>query len=124
MIDEKELMARCGKKTPFKTPEGYFEHFHEQLMSNLPDTTPTPAPATQVSLMMRIKPLLYMAAMFAGIVFMVQSLMYVQQTRLTSNNMAVFEEGYTEEEVDHFMSSSLYSEYVLYSYLTTTDYNN
>ena len=124
MKDENELMAQCGKERPFKVPEGYFEQFHEQLMSNLPDTTPTPAPATQVSLMMRIKPLLYMAAMFAGIVFMVQSLMYVQQTRLTSNNMAVFEEGYTEEEVDHFMSSSLYSEYVLYSYLTTPDYNN
>ena len=124
MKDDNELMARCGKERPFKVPEGYFEQFHEQLMSNLPDTTPAPAPVTQVSLMMRIKPLLYMAAMFAGIVFMVQSLMYVQQTRLTDNNIAVLEEGYTEEEVDHFMSSSLYNEYVLYSYLTTTDYNN
>ena len=124
MKDDNELMARCGKEHPFKVPEGYFEQFHEQLMSNLPNTTSAPAPTAQVSLMMRIKPPLYMAAMFAGIVFMIQSLMYVQQIRLTDDNIAFLEEGYTEEEVDHFMSSSLYSEYVLYSYLTTTDYNN
>ena len=121
MKDERELMARCGKETPFKVPEGYFEHFHEQLMSNLPETVPTAAPAERITFMTRIKPWLYMAAMFSGIVFMVQSLMYVQQTRLTDSSLA--EEIYTEEEVDHFMSSSLYNEYVLYSYLTTTDYN-
>ena len=123
MKDEKELTARCGKEHPFKVPEGYFEHFHEQLMSHLPETAPTPAPTERVTFMTRIKPWLYMAAMFAGIVFMVQSLMYVQQTRLTDNSLATIEEVYTEEEVDHFMSSSLYNEYVLYSYLTTTDYN-
>ena len=123
MKDEKELTARCGKEQPFKVPEGYFEHFHEQLMSHLPETAPAPAPTERVTFMTRIKPWLYMAAMFVGIVFMVQSLMYVQQTRLTDNSLAAIEEVYTEEEVDHFMSSSLYNEYVLYSYLTTTDYN-
>ena len=123
MKDDKDLMARCGKECPFKVPEGYFEHFHEQLMESLPESAPTPTPATKVTLMERVKPWLYMAAMFVGIVFMVQGLMYVHESRLEANGITAFEDVYTEE-IDHFMSSSLYSEYVLYSYLTTTDYNN
>ena len=120
MKDEQKLMQQYGKKQPFATPEGYFESFHEQLMSQLPETAPAVEPADKVTLMTRIKPWLYMAAMFAGIIFMVQGLMYVQETRLT-NGIASAEEIYNDE-TDHFMSSSLYSEYVLYSYLTTNDY--
>ena len=124
MKDDKDLMARCGKEQPFKVPEGYFEHFHEQLMNNLPEETPVPIPAAQptVTLMMRIKPLLYMAAMFVGIIFMVQGIMYVKEISVATDNKIAFEDIYTDE-ADHFMSSSLYNEYVLYSYLTTTEYD-
>ena len=122
MKDDKDLMTRCGKERPFKIPEGYFEQFHEQLMSSLPDTAPASEPTTPVTLMMRIKPLLYMAAMFAGIIVMIQGLMYVQDSRFTADSIAATEYVYTDE-ADHFMSSSLYNEYVLYSYLTTTDYD-
>lgn len=121
MNDDKILMERYGKKHPFTIPEGYFEQFREQLMSSLPEDEPMATPATKISIMTRIKPWLYMAAMFVGIIFMVQGLMYVQQNQFSSNDIAIAEELYAEE-VDHFMSSSLYSEYVLYSYLTTNDY--
>lgn len=121
MKDDKTLMERYGKENPFKTPEGYFEHFHEQLMSSLPEVEPTATPSTKITFMTRIKPWLYMAAMFAGIIFMVQGIMYVQQSQFPSSDIALVEEVYTEE-ADHFMSSSLYNEYVLYSYLTTNDY--
>ena len=125
MKEDKDLMARCGKECPFKVPEGYFEHFHEQLMESLPESAPAPAsaPAAKITLMERVKPWLYLAAMFVGIVFIVQGLMYVHESRLEANSITAFEDVYTEE-IDHFMSSSLYSEYVLYSYLTTTDYDN
>ena len=105
MKDDKDLMAKCGKERPFKVPDGYFEHFHEQLMSQLPETAPTAEPASKVTLMTRIKPWIYMAAMFAGIIFMVQGLMYVQETQL-ANGIASAEEIYNDE-ADHFMSSSL-----------------
>ncbi len=121
MKDDKELVARYGKKNSFKVPEGYFEQFHEQLMSSLPEVEGTVAASAPISLTARIKPWLYMAAMFAGIIFMVQGIMYVQDSHLKANETVAVEDIYTEE-IDHFMSSSLYSEYVLYSYLTTTDY--
>ena len=120
MKDEQKLMQQYGKKQPFATPEGYFESFHEQLMSRLPETEPTAAPTVKVTLMTRIKPWIYTAAMFMGIIFMVQGIMYVQQAQMTNNSIA-FEDIYTEE-ADRFMYSSLYDEYVLYSYLTTNDY--
>ena len=53
MKEEKELLARCSKETPFKTPEGYFEHFHEEIMTRLPKPEVVAAPR-QVSLMERI----------------------------------------------------------------------
>lgn len=122
MKDDKDLMARCGKERPFKVPEGYFEHFHEQFINNLTEKEPASVPTEQgpVTFMMRIKPLLYMAAMFAGIIFMVQGIMYVKESHLTTDNIVAFEDVYTDE-VDHFMSSSLYNEYALYSYLTTDE---
>lgn len=116
MKEEKDLLARCGKENPFKTPEGYFEHFHEEMISHLPK--PEAAAPRQVSLMERIKPLLYMAAMFASTVFLIQGLMFVQEKRFSTPQVAAIEEIYTDE-IDHFMSTSLYNEYALYSYLTT-----
>ena len=121
MQDDKILLERYGKEPHFTTPEGYFGQFHEQLMNSLPEDEPTAAPITEISIMARIKPWLYMAAMFVGIIFMVQGLMYIQQNHLPSSDVAIAEEVYTEE-ADHFMSSSLYNEYVLYSYLTANDY--
>lgn len=122
MKDDKELMARCGKENPFKVPEGYFEHFHEQLMNSLPEPEVVVVPATNVTLMARIKPWIYMAAMFMGTIFVVQGLMYVQETRFDNSEIAEIEDLYTDE-ADHFMSSSLYNEYALYSYLTTDENN-
>lgn len=122
-INDKQLMARCGKEHPFKVPKGYFEQLHDQLMNHLPEPeTLTTAPEAPVSLMTRIKPWFYMAAMFAGIIFMVQGLMYVQENRLTANEKALTDYLYADE-ADDFMSSSLYNEDALYSYLTTSDNN-
>lgn len=119
MKDEKELMVRCGKENPFRTPEGYFEQFHEQLMTNLPEMETTAQEPARASLFTHIKPWLYMAAMFVSTIFVVQGLMYVQGNRITDNAL-VADEIYTEE-ADHFMSSSLYNEYALYSYLTSNE---
>ena len=119
MKEDKELMAQCGKENPFCTPEGYFEQFHEQLMTSLPEVEPTAQEPVRISLFTHIKPWLYMAAMFVSTIFVVQGLMYVQENRIADTTL-VAEDIYTEE-ADHFMSSSLYNEYALYSYLTSNE---
>jgi hypothetical protein len=57
-----------AKNDPFKVPEGYFEDFIVNMMSKLPDR-PTENSKT-ISLWEKIKPWVYMAAMFAGIALM------------------------------------------------------
>jgi hypothetical protein len=53
------------KRDPFKVPEGYFDNFTSGLMSRLPERQPQPIKA--VSLWDKVKPWVYMAAMFIGI---------------------------------------------------------
>ncbi|MDR3267955.1 MAG: hypothetical protein LBT83_02665 [Tannerella sp.] len=53
---------------PFKLPEGYLEELTEQIMSRLPEK---PCEETKViSLYERIRPWLYMAGVFVGLIFL------------------------------------------------------
>ena len=54
------------KENPFTVPEGYFEGLTEQIMKQMPEEKFIPEPE-KVSLLDRIRPFLYMAAMFAGL---------------------------------------------------------
>ena len=58
-----------GKTNPFKAPEGYFELVQEQILSQLPEKESRKPQV--VSLWERMKPWVYMAAMFTGIMLMV-----------------------------------------------------
>lgn len=62
-------LNNIGKENPFKVPERYFENFSENLMSQLPEKE-SKEPQV-ISLWERVRPWMYMAAMFAGIVLMV-----------------------------------------------------
>jgi hypothetical protein len=64
---KKELDNREGAKgnNPFKTPEGYFENFTPRMMGRLPEKKYEQP--RKVTVMERIRPWLYMAAVFAGL---------------------------------------------------------
>ncbi|MDR1115750.1 MAG: hypothetical protein LBL33_06345 [Tannerella sp.] len=53
-------------RNPFRVPEGYFENFTENMMCRLPDF-PVKQPKV-ISIYDRVKPWLYMAAVFAGLI--------------------------------------------------------
>ena len=54
---------------PFKVPDGYFESFQQTLLANLPNKEPMVIP--KISLWGKMKPWVYMAALFAGAALMV-----------------------------------------------------
>jgi hypothetical protein len=56
---------KIGNKNPFTVPEGYFENLNLRIQERLKDVEVTPLPV--VNLWSRVKPWLYMVAMFAGI---------------------------------------------------------
>lgn len=60
---------------PFRVPDGYFEGLTNRILSALPDDPPadTPQPPT-VSLMEKVKPLIYLAAAFLGMVLLFKGL--------------------------------------------------
>ncbi|MDE5957080.1 MAG: hypothetical protein K2G78_02080 [Muribaculaceae bacterium] len=66
MRKEDKLLERYGRQTGMSVPEGYFEAFSKQMMDKLPPYPEAPRPQS-LSTWHRIKPYVYLAAMFAGI---------------------------------------------------------
>ena len=66
MRKEDKLLEKAGRRAGMTVPEGYFEAFSTKVMEKLPAYPEAPRPKT-LSTWERIKPYVYMAAMFAGI---------------------------------------------------------
>lgn len=58
-------------KNPFKVPEGYMSGLTEQIMSQLPEQVREKEPA-KVTLKEKLRPLYYLAAMFAGMALIIK----------------------------------------------------
>ncbi|WP_297902641.1 hypothetical protein [uncultured Parabacteroides sp.] len=65
MKKEENNLDRLKGINPFVVPEGYMEGLTERIMSQLPEKQEERG--RQISLMDRVRPWLYMAAVFAGL---------------------------------------------------------
>lgn len=68
---EERLKNTFGKDAGWTVPEGYFESFRAEMAEKLPEMK-APAAAEPLSKWQRVKPYLYLAAMFAGIWMMMK----------------------------------------------------
>lgn len=50
----------------YTTPEGYFEELEKRLLAQLPTEAPSEAEAPRLMLWVRLRPILYLAAMFVS----------------------------------------------------------
>ncbi|MDE7159850.1 MAG: hypothetical protein K2O24_03260 [Muribaculaceae bacterium] len=66
MREEDKIITRYGRDTGYRVPEGYFETLRQEVLAELPKRTAIPA-APPLTLWQKIRPYVYMAAMFAGI---------------------------------------------------------
>ena len=71
MGKEDKLLRKVGTSNPFRVPEHYFENFTQELMSKLPEKEPIPL-MPEPTLWQRVKPWVYMTAMFCGIMLSVR----------------------------------------------------
>lgn len=118
--EETDLLKRCGTENPFTVPEGYFERFTEQLMEKLPEREAQPAP--KLTLWTRVKPWVYMAAMFCGLMLSVR--MFVGEKQSQSPSAASETTDFTEvpdEYIDPIVNQTMMDDYTLYQYLTDAD---
>ena len=70
MKKKEDILQQIGGKTGYKVPEGYFENFTARMTEQLPDRQ-LPKPEI-VTTWQKLRPYIYLAAMFAGIWLMLQ----------------------------------------------------
>lgn len=66
MKEEEKLIATFGRKTPFTVPDGYFESVRNEIEASLP-AYPEKPKREDMTTWQKLKPYVYLAAMFAGI---------------------------------------------------------
>ena len=68
---EERLKEKIGSDAGFRVPEGYFEEAFTRILAELPEReTSAPQPVTRWQ---KVRPYIYMAAMFAGIWLMMKA---------------------------------------------------
>lgn len=102
-------------RTPFKVPEGYMEGLTQQIMNQLPDIPREEAPT--ISLLDRVRPWLYMAAVFIGLLLLFKGI--TPQQILNTTDQSTEEAMYQATLLDGNMFTSSEEDLEYLEYLET-----
>ena len=106
MRQEDKLKEIVGTKLPYTVPEGYFKSFKESLMESLPAYPEKPA-KVKLSLWQKVKPYVYLAAMFAGVWCMMHIFHHFGSTKgVASEDMPAAIASYEPDSFDYYIESS------------------
>ena len=119
MKEEQDILRKVGTKNPFHVPEGYFENFTQELMSKLPEKD-SYIPESEINLWTRVKPWIYMAAMFVGIMLSVRIFVGEPQKDDFPISMAEAEQLPTEEW-ENIATRLIAENYDIYEFLTENE---
>ncbi|MBR5725832.1 MAG: hypothetical protein IKX56_03750 [Muribaculaceae bacterium] len=113
--EDSTLLNKYGKNSGFKVPENYFDDFNERMSQMLPDVEITPVDI-KPTMWQRVKPLVYMAAMFAGVWCMMSVFSHI--TSGTMENVHAVAEKMAEDKnnVEDFIMSGAVSDYDILNY--------
>ena len=120
MNEDKNLKQKFGTDNHFTVPEDYFKNLVPNIMEQLPEVETKETPP--IRLWDRVKPWLYMAAMFCGLLFTIRAVV-TNSTPATSGEM-LSEEQFSElpdEYIDPVIDQMMVDDYTLYVYLSDTD---
>ena len=113
--EDPTILNKYGKDPGFKVPENYFEDFNKRMVEMLPDVEITPVDI-KPTMWQRIKPIAYLAAMFAGVWCMMQVFAHFTDSSNLNSVKAVAEKLQDDKEnVDDFIMSGV-SDYDILSY--------
>ena len=121
MRQEDQLKEKYGTDPGFRVPDGYFEELNLKIMESLPAYPEAPG-KVDMSLWQRVKPYVYLAAMFAGI-WMMMKVFHTATTSETlnlDNPPAALAQAAADgsDEIMHFFSPA--SDYALEEEMTQT----
>ena len=122
MGKEENILRKAGTGNPFRVPDHYFEDFTQELMSKLPEKAPMSI-MPEITLWQRVKPWLYMTAMFIGIMLSVR--IFVGEPQSDEFPITQAEaEMLSEEEWENLIRRTLVDDYAIYEYLTEVENNH
>lgn len=127
MNNEKLDDIICKKLNPFNVPEGYFEQLTETIMNKIPEKQSSETPVLHVTTWQRVKPWIYMAAMFCIIMLSARYMLTnSSQTQIASQSTAAInssatDDSYTEEYIEETIMNMQADDYTVYCYLTNND---
>ena len=122
MGKEDNILRKVGTQNPFRVPEHYFEDFTQELMNKLPEKEPLPR-LPEPTLWQRVKPWVYMTAMFCGIMLSVR--IFVGEPQKNEFSISQTEaEMLPEEDWENFIRRAFDSNYETYLFLTETNHND
>ncbi len=117
-MKEEELFQKIGKENPFSIPDGYFENLTSDVMEHLPEKEMPKDPKT-VTMKDKIRPYLYLAAIFVGAALIIKVLNY--QKMHDPEYIAEQEAKYETEVINNVMNDTMMDDYSLYLYLADAD---
>ena len=122
MGKEDNILRKVGTQNPFRVPENYFEDFTQELMNKLPEKEPILC-LSEPTLWQRVKPWVYMAAMFVGIMLSVR--IFVGEPQKEKFPISLAEAAMLpEEEWENMIRRTLVDDYAIYEYLTQANNNH
>lgn len=122
MGKEDNILRKAGTSNPFRVPDHYFEDFTQELMNKLPEKEPMPL-MSEPTLWQRVKPWIYMTAMFCGIMLSVRVFVGEPQKDEFPAISQIEAENLTDEDWEIMIDYIMMDDYSLYQYLTNADFN-
>ena len=120
MKEDLDILSKLGKDSGFKVPENYFSDFNKQMMESLPK--PNLTPQVKPSLWVRVRPYVYMAAMFAGIWCMMRVFNDMSGGSSTKAPIQAMVDGLGDEKnIDDLMLQESLNEYEILTYEDSVD---
>ena len=120
MKEQDILLKKLGKEDSFKVPDGYFENLTSEVMNKLPEKEKVVFKEEPVSTWTRLKPLLYMAAMFVGAALIIR-VASSDRKSVADIDVAATEietEVVSDEMIDMALDRAMLDDYSLYVYLS------
>ena len=122
MGKEDNILKKAGTDNPFSVPDHYFENFSRNLMVKLPEKEPLPLPE-EPTLWQRVKPWIYMAAMFCGIMLSVRVFVGEPQKEEIPHINVADAENIPDEDWEIIIDRIMMDDYTIYQYLTDANFD-
>ena len=126
MKEEDNILRKVGTGNPFHVPDGYFENFTSEVMQRLPEKEKPAFVMKEPTLWDKVKPWIYMAAMFAGAALIIRVASDDRQKAAVAEQLAgevVDMEELSDEDISLAVDNTMLDDYSLYVYLADSETN-